>query len=144
MQKSKTRKNLIVLICALLSTVFAFSMGLTFSSITMILNYSTNINSVKAHLGNNQYVVNNDTTLSPVAYSVGIHSTEISLQYAIDYEFDLRVKYSLNWLGDESLGEQLSTSNVKLIFANRDNVIIDENYIYYINYNYLYCISPLL
>lgn len=138
MQKPKTKRIFFVFICALLSTVFAFTIGHTFAAIDLLFNYGTDLKSPKAYMGNNQYVLNNDTELAPVAYSVGSHATEISLQYAIDYEFDLRVRYSLDWLGDEDIveatGKQLSTNNVKLLFANRDNVIVDDTYIYFINY----------
>jgi len=128
MKKAKTNKFSIFL-SALLCAVFAFTVGITYAGSSMVFNYGTNPASASAYLANQQYVVVNDTLTAPVVYSVGSHATEIALEYAIDYDFDLRIKYALKW-SDQTL----ATTNVELLFANRDNVIVDETYIYYINY----------
>ena len=133
MPKAKTTKNLIQILSAIISVVFAFIIGVTYCTSVIKLKYGTNLKSTEAYLANQQYVVVNDVEQSPIAYLPGVHAVNISLQYAIDYDFDLRIKYSLDWLGDDE-NNQLPTENVELIFANRDNVIVDEEYVYYINY----------
>lgn len=132
MKKAKTIKNLIPFLSALLGVVFAFITSFTFAAGGTTFVYETHPKSTSAYLANSQHVVVNNTINSPMVYSVGVHPVNIALQYAIDYEFDLRIHYSLDWLGDD--GSELSTNNVRLIFANRDNVIVDNEYIYYINY----------
>lgn len=134
MLKAKTTKKIIPILSAIISVVFAFIIGVTYCSSIINLKYGTNIKSTEAYLANQQYVVVNDLEQSPILYNPGVYPVNISLQYAIDYDFDLRVKYSIDWLGDTE-NNQLSTSNVELLFANRDNVIVDEEYIYYINYS---------
>ena len=95
MKKAKTTNKLILILSALLCAVFAFTIGITFASSAMVYNYGTNTLSTKAYLANQQYVVVNDTQNAPIPYSVGVHATEVALEYAIDYAFDLCVKYSL-------------------------------------------------
>lgn len=132
MKRAKTQNKFVLFLSVLLGAVFAFSIGITFAA-NMQLIYGTAPKSTTAYLSNQQYQVVNSTTNAPILYSVGVHSSEIALQYSYGYNFDLRIKYSLDWLGDTTQN-QLSTYNVELLFANRDNVIVDENYIYFINY----------
>lgn len=134
MLKAKTTKKIIPILSAIISVVFAFIIGVTYCSSVMRLIYGTKLNSTKAYLANQQYVVINDLEQSPIIYNPGVYAVNISLQYAIDYDFDLRVKYSVKWLDSAGDETSLSTDNVELLFANRDNVIVDEEYIYYINY----------
>jgi len=135
MKKAKTTIKLIPLLSAIISVVFAFIMGSAYSFPIMGLEYGTAHKSTENYLANQQYVLINNLKDSPILYEPGCYATDVTLQYAIDYEFDLRIRYSLDWLGDDLLDEELPTDNVELIFANRDNVIVDENYIYYINYD---------
>ena len=132
MKKVKTQNKFVIILSVLLGAVFAFSIGITFAA-NMQFVYSSKPKSTEAYLSNQQYQLINITTESPINYSVGIHSSEIALQYSYGYNFDVRIKYSLDWLGDDEYN-QLSTYNVELLFSNRDNVIVDENYIYFINY----------
>ena len=134
MIKAKTTKKIIPILSAIISVVFAFIIGVTYCSSVMKLIYGTNLKSTKAYLANQQYVVINDLEQSPIVYNPGVHAVNISLQYAIDYDFDLRVRYSVQWLDVNGEENDLSTDNVELLFANRDNVIVDEEYIYFINY----------
>lgn len=134
MLKAKITKKIVPILSAIISVIFAFIIGVTYCSSVINLRYGTNLKSTQAYLANQQYVVVNDLEQSPILYNPGVYPVNISLQYAIDYDFDLRVKYSIDWLGDTENNE-LSTNNVELLFANRDNVIVDEEYIYYINYS---------
>ena len=135
MKKAKTIKKLIPFLSAILSVVFAFVIQYTYAANLIELKYGTKPNSTEAYLANQQYVVLNNTDLSPVFYRVGSHAVNVTMQYAIGYDFDLRIKYQLVWLDSDGTETELSTSNVELLFANRDNVIVDDEYIYYINYD---------
>lgn len=73
------------------------------------------------------YTVINDTTTSPIEFGYGSKIFDVAIQYSFGYAVDVRVKYSLSWTNDQS------TDNVILNFADRDNFIVDENYIYYKN-----------
>ena len=134
MLKAKITKKIVPILSAIISVIFAFILGVTYCSSIINLKYGTNIKSTEAYLANQQYVVVNDLEKSPILYNPGVYPVNITLQYAIDYDFDLRIRYSMAWLDSEGNNSQLSTSNVELLFANRDNVIVDEEYIYYINY----------
>ena len=127
MKKAKTRKNLATILSAVLGVVFAFITGVTYCATSLNLIFGTKENSTSAYMGNQQYHIINDTTTNPIQFNDGAHNFEVALQYSFDYSFDLRVKYSLKWSNDES------SDNVILNFANRDNIIYDENYIYFAN-----------
>jgi len=113
-----------IFLYALLCVVFALSVGSAYASADITRTYGQNINSTSAYMGNQQYTIINDTTLSPVPFGVSGHNFEIAMQYAIDYDFDVRFEYSMSWSGGGS------TDNVVLQFANRDNLMVDEKYIY--------------
>ena len=123
-KKAKTKKNIFSILSAILGVVFAFITGVTYCVISLNLSYQTNLNSTDAFLGNQQYVLTNDTIKSPIVYGEGSRNFEISMQYAIDYDFDIRLTYEMEWSNDAP------TTNVVLNFANRDNVIYDNNYIF--------------
>lgn len=127
MNKAKTRKNLISILSAILGVVFALITGFTYAVRSATYDYGVNPNSTTAYLGNQQYHIINDTIENPIAFGEGSHNCEIALQYAFDYAFDVRFKYSMTWTGD------IPATNVSLNFANRDNIIYDETYIYFVD-----------
>ncbi len=135
MKTAKTNKKLISILCAICSVVFAFIIGTTFASTSFTFNYGTDNKSTTAYMANNQHTLINDTTLYPVSFGKGSHNFEIALKYAIDYEFDFRIDYSLQWKNSAGVNVDVSTENVILNFANRDNLIVDENHIYYVAFN---------
>ena len=121
--KAKHR-NLIEFLCVLLGAVFAFSVGLTFALPSLKINASSTPLSTTAYMGNQEYVVVNDSETAPIIFGVGTKLTDVSLKYSICYDFDVRIKYSLEWIGGSS------TDNVILTFPNRDNFIVDNSYIF--------------
>lgn len=127
MKRAKTNKSFITIFSAILGVVFAFITGFTYCATSLNLIYGTKDNSTSAYMGNQQFHLVNDTVNNPVMFGEGSHNFEIALQYSFDYDFDLRVQYSLSW------SNSASTDNVILNFANRDNIIYDENYIYLAN-----------
>ena len=127
MKKAKTRKNIFSILSVVLGVVFALITGVTYCVTTLTLAYNTNPSSASAYLGNQQYVMINDTTNQPISYGEGVHNFEIAMQYSMSYNFDVRLKYQLQWSGGGDVG------NVVLNFANRDNIICDEEYIYLAN-----------
>ncbi len=127
MRKAKTKRNLISILSAALGVVFAFITGMTYCFNLLEFRYSTNPNSTSAYLGNQQYVMINDTIDCPVAFGEGTHNFEIAMQYAISYDFDVRLRYSMQWSNGKNV------DNVILHFANKDNVIYDNEYIYLAN-----------
>ncbi len=130
MKKAKTNNKIISILCAILSAVFALSMGLTYCVSSLSLEYGKSPDSISAYLGNQQYHLINDTATKPVSFGEGTHNFEIAIQYAIDYDFDVRVKYSLSWTNRKNRATPLSTDNVILNFVNRDNIIYDDEYIF--------------
>ena len=132
MKKAKTNRSLIIFLNAILGVVFAFIAGFTYAGQAITFDYGSTPKSANAYLAHQQYTLVNDTQSNPIAYSVGVHSVNVALQYSIDYSFDLRIKYSVVWTDGTT---ETPATNVNLIFANRDNVIVDEEYIYYIAYN---------
>ena len=129
MKKTKTNKKIFTIFSAILGVVFAFITGFTYCVTNPILNYGHEANSTAAYLANQEYRIVNDTTNNPILFGEGAHNFEIALQYSFDYSIDVRLKYSLSWSG----GTTYSTDNVILHFANRDNIIYDEEYIYFAN-----------
>lgn len=127
--KAKTKKNLIVILNAILGVVFAFTIGFTYAFQSVTLKYGTNPKSTAAYMANQQVEVVNDTILNPIPFGIGDNNHEISVQYSVGYDFDIRLEYSFTWSGG------LPANNVILHFADRDKFIVDNNYIYYANYN---------
>ena len=123
MKKAKT-KNLILILCALVSVVFAFSVFSTFSVISITKSHDSNGYMSGAYASNNQIILINDTQTCPVKFGEGTHNFDVSLRYSTCYDFDVRISYSLAW------SNGASTNNVILNYANRDNLIVDDNYIY--------------
>ena len=123
--RAKTIKNLILKLLAIISIVFAISLGSTYASNSFILNVGSNPNSTTTYLTNQECVLINDTTSTPIAFGLGTRLTDVSVQYSYGYDFDIRLTYSLAWSGGAS------TDNVILRFVDRDNLIVDNNYIYY-------------
>ncbi len=124
MKKAKTNKKIFTIFSAVLGVVFAFLTGFTYCATSLNLSFGQVPNSTAAYLANQEYRIINDTTNNPVLFSEGAHNFEVALQYSFDYSFDVRLKYSLSWTGGAS------TDNVILHFADRDNIIYDEEYIY--------------
>ena len=124
MKTVKQKKSLISILSAVLGVVFALITGITYCATTLNLEYFSNPSSTSAYLGNQEYVMINDTLTKPVSYGEGIHNFEIAMQYSMSYDFDVRLRYTLSWSGGGDVG------NVILNFANRDNIIYDEQYIY--------------
>ncbi|MBR4998385.1 MAG: hypothetical protein IKY10_00755 [Clostridia bacterium] len=131
MKKAKTRKNIFTFFSAILGVVFAFITGVTYCATSLNLVFGTKENSTSAYMGNQQFEVVNDTKNNPIQFNNGAHNFEIALQYAFDYKFDLRVSYSLTWSKKNGESTAPTTDNVILHFANRDNIIYDENYIFF-------------
>ena len=126
-KRAKTKRNLISILSALLGVVFAFSIAVTYAASALQLRYDQAPHSTSAYLGNQQYHLINDTTTNPIPFGEGTHNFEVALDYAIDYNFDVCLEYELIWSNDRDV------DNVILNFANRDNVIYDENYIFLAN-----------
>ena len=124
MKKAKTNKKIFTIFSAVLGVVFAFLTGFTYCATSLNLTYGNVPNSTAAYLANQEYRIINDTESNPVLFGEGAHNFEVALQYSFDYSFDVRLKYSLSWT------DGLSTDNVILHFADRDNIIYDEEYIY--------------
>lgn len=121
LQKSKIS---IILIIAVISMVFA---GLIYPSFAFALNqtHTTAPTNISAYLANKQYEIINDTTSHPISYDEKGQVCDVSIQYSIDYDFDLRVKYHLSWSNDKS------ANNVILNFVDRDSWIVDSAYIFH-------------
>ena len=128
MKKAKTNRKLFTILSAILGVVFAFTMGVTYCLSDLNYIFGTHPKSTTAFMGNQQYIIVNDTLENPIHFSEGSHNFEIAIQYSIDYNFDFMLEYSLSWSGENSV----STDNVILRFANRDSFIVDEDYIYYV------------
>lgn len=124
--KAKTKITTSVL-SILLGAVFAFVVGVTFALDSFRYDFS-NGDSVSAYLANKNVVVVNDTTNNPIPYGTSGKNTNLSLLCSVDFDFDVRIKYHLAW-SDSSL----STDNVVLDFVDRDNWLVDENYIFSAN-----------
>ena len=128
-KKTKTKNNILLILSAIIGVVFALITGFTYCATSLNLSYGQIPNSTEAYMANQQYTIINDTVKTPVLFGEGYHNFEVALQYSIGYSFDVRFKYSLSWSG----GSSYSTDNVILHFANRDNVIYDDNYIFLAN-----------
>ncbi len=121
-RRAKT-KNLITLLSGALVAVFACIIGFTFSGVSFTNIYNTNPQPT-AYAANQQLEVVNDTLTTPIPFGNSSQGYNISIQYAVDYDFDLRLAYTLTWSGGSS------TDNVILTFANRDDYIVSDGYIY--------------
>lgn len=130
MYKAKTTKNLVAILSAILGVVFAFITGVTYAASSISLDYGLSDKSTDAYVANQQLQVINDTSLNPIAFGEGAHNFEISIQYSFAYDFDVRARYSMSWSKKEGESSAPSTDNVILQFANRDNIICDQRYIY--------------
>jgi hypothetical protein len=97
LKKAKTSKNLLTILSAIIGVVFAFITGATYCFNMLTFKYETNQKSTTAYLGNQQFVIINDTIDCPVAFGEGTHNFEIAMQYSMSYDFDVRLKYSLKW-----------------------------------------------
>jgi len=132
LKKAKTRKNIFSILSAVLGVVFALITGATYCASSINVFYITNQNNVDAYLGNNEYVMINDTQNNPIYYGEGTHNFEIAMQYSVSYDFDVRLKYNLKWIDYEN-NREFDAENVILNFVNRDNIICDEEYIFLAN-----------
>lgn len=128
MIKAKTNKKILAILSAVLSAVFAIIIGGTYCATSLNLSYKTNPNTSAVYAMNNHYHVNNDTLINPVLFGSGSHNFEISFEYDVPYEFDLRLQYAMKW---GTSGK--STDNVIINYANRDNLVVDQNYIYLVS-----------
>ena len=136
MKKAKTNNKILAILSAILGAVFALIIGVTYCASSLTLIYSSNPQSTTAYLGNQQYHITNDTLLKPVTFGEGAKNFEIALHYAFDYDFDVRLSFNMQW----STGVQLANGSISKYatnaiptFANRDNIIFDEQYIYLTN-----------
>lgn len=123
--KAKTR-NLIIFLCAILSVVFAFICGPILATASLNITAENNVSANLAYMSRQKYVVVNDTTTSPILFGEGARNTDVSIHYSYGYAIDVRIRYSLAW------SNSASTQNVILNFADRDNYIVDDEYIYYV------------
>ena len=126
MYKTKAKTKLIILLNALLGVVFAFMVGYTLcDDSNPIKTARTQQGSTAAYLANNSFHVVNATIENPIMFGPGAHNTKVAVEYNLNYNFDVRIKYSLEWSDTN-----LSTDNVILHYANRDRFIVDDEYIY--------------
>ena len=125
MIKAKTKKSIFSIISAVIGVVFAFITGITYAYQSFAPYYEANPNSTAAYLGNQQYHIINDTVDNPIPFGDGTRNCEVALQYSVDYDFDVRIQYRLVWTNSKS------SENVVLHFADRDNIIYDEDYIFF-------------
>lgn len=122
--RAKTKTSVIKWLCVLMGAVFAFIIGNTYGLSALSMTEFSNPKSTTAYMAKQGYSVINDTKNNPIPFGVGSHNYEVAIQYSFSYSFDLRIKYSLNWTNSRS------ANNVILNYANRDNFIVDEDYIY--------------
>lgn len=128
MKTAKTNKNLMKILSAIISVVFAFLVGVTYCVTSLDnLKYGANPKTAQIYFANQQLHIINDTIENPILYGCNTNSFEVAIQYSIDYDFDLRLKYSLTY------SNGTTADNVVLNFANRDNVIVDGEYIFIAN-----------
>lgn len=127
MKRARTKKNFIIILNLLLGLVFALAVGYTFAIEILNLEVGSNVYSTTTYATNQQYAIINDTIDNPILFSSGEHNQEVKIKYSFGYDFDIRIKYSLQWSG----AENSDTNNVILHFANRDDYIVDNEYIYY-------------
>lgn len=130
MIKAKTKNKLFTILNAIIGVVFAFIMGVTYCASTLSLTYGQKLNSTSAFMCNQQFTFINDTISSPIYFGEWAHNFEVAIQYSYGYDIDVRLSYYLEWSKKSQEEETVDTSNVILHFANRDNIIYDENYIY--------------
>lgn len=123
--RAKTKKNWFSIITAILAVVFAFTIGVTYAAQIVNLSFGSNGYDTTAYAGKQSYVVINDTEKTPIPFGTGARNYEVAIQYSFSYSFDIRVRYSLAW------SSGADTSNVILNYANRNNFIVDNEYIYY-------------
>ena len=124
MKLAKTRTNLTYSLLAILGVVFAFIIGVTYCASAFTLNVGSNGYSTSTFIAKQQYTIINDSEMSPIPFGTGAHNYEVAIQYSYSYDFDVRIKYSLSWTNN------LDTHNVILNYANRDNFMVDNTYIY--------------
>lgn len=122
MRKAKTNKNLITILSGIVVAVFASIVMLTYCAFGFLNTYTSG-RQPGLYAANQQLKVVNDTLVNPIRYGVSSQGYNISIQYAIDYDFDLKLSYSLSW------SNGANTDNVILTFANRDDYIVDD-YVY--------------
>lgn len=120
-------KNLSIICILLICLVFACTIGATFAALSVKFVMGSNPKSTQAYMAKQGYSVVNDTITNPISYGYGDKNFEVALQYAYSYNFDVRIKYSLTW--SNCVGS--SRDIVDLNYANRDNYITDNEYIYY-------------
>ena len=121
--RAKTN-NLIIILSVLLVAVFAFTIGQTFANLTLTLNVGSNPNSTTTYLAKQEYAVINDSINSPIIFGDGAKLSEVAIEYSYSYDIDIRISYSLSW------SNGASTDNVILTMPNRDNFIVDDDYIF--------------
>ena len=126
-KRAKTKKNFIKVLCVILGVVFALSMGYTFAAEILNFEFGSNSYSTTTYATNQQYTIINDTINNPIPFGTGAHNYEVAIEYSFGYDFDIRIKYSLEWNG----GNNTDINNVILNYANRDAYIVDNEYIYY-------------
>ena len=126
MNRSKAKLNKKRIVYLLLGLVFAITIGVTYAlpAISMIFGSSPTSNT--AYASGQQYQIVNDTISNPISFSAGSANREVAIVYSYGYDFDIRIQYSLSW-SDSAL----STDNVILNYADRDSLIVDNEYIYH-------------
>ncbi len=124
MYRAKTKTKLAYSLLAILGVVFAFIIGVTYCASAFLLNVGSNGYSTSTFVAKQQYAIINDTKTSPIPFGSGAHNYEVAIQYSYSYDIDVRIKYSLSW------SDGLDTHNVILNYANRDNFMVDDTYIY--------------
>lgn len=123
--RAKTKKNWFSIITAILAVVFACTMGITYAAQIVNLSLGSNGYDTTSYAAKQSYVVINDTEKTPIPFGTGARNYEVAIQYSFSYSFDIRIRYSLSWASGKD------TSNVILNYANRNNFIVDNEYIYY-------------
>ena len=121
--RAKTSK-LIIILSVIIGAVFAITIGATYSSLTLSLNVGSNPNSTTTYLAKQEYQVINDSVISPIPFGDGAKLSEVAIEYSYSYDIDVRIQYSLSW------SNGADASNVILTMPNRDNFIVDDEYIF--------------
>ncbi len=121
---TKTKTKIIIILAAILGGVFAFTTGSVWCAYSHSMNISNNQKAMNTYIAKQSYAIINDTKISPIPFGAGAHNYSVGLELSYSYDVDIRVRYSLVWSNGKP------TDNVILNFADRDNLIVDNQYIY--------------
>lgn len=124
--RTRRKHNIIYFVASLLALVFISTIGITFAATTFNSTFTSNKYSTKAYLSHNSFNLINDSLSTPIPFGLDGRNYQISLQYTTVYDVEVCFRYQLSW------SNEASTDNVILNFSDRDNFIVDDQYIYYV------------